>query len=172
MPVRVYLSAPNGHLLPTRLLESAVRATLDSEGVGDGELSLTFLPDPPIQAMNERWLGHDWVPDVLSFALHEPGDDPVGDIYVGIEQAARQAEEHGVSVDEELVRLAVHGTLHVLGYDHAEGDGGGLVEKQEAIVGRVIRASEPGVTGGVGVGGRRAPVNGVDAPPDAGGGER
>jgi probable rRNA maturation factor len=44
----------------------------------------------------------------------------VGDIYVGWDEAARQAEEHGVSFHEELARLAIHGTLHVLGHDHPE----------------------------------------------------
>ena len=51
------------------------------------------------------------------------GDDgrTVGDVYLGFDQAARQAEEVGVELAQELARLAIHGTLHVLGYDHQEG---------------------------------------------------
>ena len=95
-------------------------AVLAAEGIRDGELSLTFLPDDPIRALNRRWCGHDWVPDVIAFGLHDPGGAPVGDIYIGVAQAARQAQENGVSDREELVRLVIHGTLHVLGYDHPE----------------------------------------------------
>jgi probable rRNA maturation factor len=58
---------------------------------------------------------------VITFALHGEGEPPLGDIYVGWEQALRQAADFGVSPAEELARLAVHGTLHVLGYDHPEG---------------------------------------------------
>lgn len=145
MSVRVYLSAPRGHPVPNELLEHAVRAALESEGVREGEMSITFLEDEAIRAMNERWLRHDWVPDVLSFALHGTGEAPVGDIYVGVEQAARQAEEHGVSLDEELVRLAIHGTLHVLGYDHAEGGEGILQGKQERLVRALIVSDARGV---------------------------
>ena len=54
----------------------------------------------------------------VSVYLHT---NDVGDVYVGIEQAGRQAAEHGVPLDEELVRLAVHGTPHVVGHDHPEG---------------------------------------------------
>ncbi len=120
MSPRVYLSLPRGHKLPEPLLEEAVLAVLAAEGLSEGELSLTFLADKEIQALNLQWRGYDSVPDVLSFGLHEPGSPPVGDIYIGVDQAARQAEEHGVSHREELVRLAIHGTLHVLGYDHPE----------------------------------------------------
>jgi probable rRNA maturation factor len=53
--------------------------------------------------------------------LYEEGETPVGDVYIGIRQAARQAESHGLPLAEELARLAVHGTLHVLGFDHPIG---------------------------------------------------
>ena len=142
MPAHVYLSVPHGHELPEPLLERAAVAVLESEGISEGELSLTFLPDEPIRALNHRWRGHDRVPDVLSFCLHDPGDPPVGDIYIGVDQVARQAEEHGVSDCEELVRLVIHGTLHVLGYDHPEPsmDRGvsELYRKQELMVRRIL----------------------------------
>ncbi|MEX1257084.1 MAG: rRNA maturation RNase YbeY [Gemmatimonadota bacterium] len=126
------------------LLERAVRATLAGEGVPRGEFSIAFLADPPIRELNRKWLGHDWAPDVLSFALHDPGEPPVADVYVGVEQADRQAREHGVSFEEELVRLCIHGTLHVLGYDHGaqeEEEGtakSAMFRKQEALVREVM----------------------------------
>ena len=142
MSTHVYLSVPHGHELPEPLLERAAVAVLESEGISEGELSLTFLADDPIRDLNRRWRGHDRIPDVLSFCLHDPGNPPVGDIYIGVDQAVRQARDQGVSDQEELVRLVIHGTLHVLGYDHPEAwmDRGEseLYRKQELMVRRIL----------------------------------
>ena len=147
MAARIHVSVPTGHQLPESLLERAARRTLHSEGLTEGELSITFLSDEEIRSLNQRWRGHDWVPDVLCFALHDPGEELLGDIYVGVQQAKRQAEEHGVPEREELVRLVIHGTLHVLGYDHAEEwddrDQGDLFRRQELLVRRVLETVEP-----------------------------
>jgi probable rRNA maturation factor len=104
-----------------RLLAKAVRAALRQQQVRDAEISVALLADDEIQDMNHRYLGHAEVTDVISFALYGDGEVPVGDVYVGFEQAQRQAESAGVDLREELVRLAVHGILHVLGHDHPAG---------------------------------------------------
>ena len=149
MSASVYLNSPAARGWPEELLKRAAVAVLDAEGVEGGQLSLTFLPDEPMRALNLRWRGHDWVPDVLSFCLHEPGHAVVGDIYIGVSQAGRQAEEHGVAIEEELLRLVVHGTLHVLGYDHPEAagerEGSDLFRKQEAFVRMLLAGSSGGV---------------------------
>jgi len=103
---------------PVSLLQSAVLHTLAAERVVEGEVSVALLGDDEIRALNRRHLGHDFPTDVLSFALHGPGEPVVGDLYVGAEQARRQAEAEGVPEAEELVRLVVHGMLHVLGWEH------------------------------------------------------
>ncbi len=103
------------------VLERAVRHTVDREGGELVEISIALLGDDDIRELNQRFLGHDRPTDVIAFTLGEDADR-VGDVYVGVEQARRQAAELGVPVDEELVRLAVHGTLHVLGHDHPEGE--------------------------------------------------
>ena len=102
------------------LLRRAVEAALRDAGVDAAEVSLTLLDDEAIQALNREHLGHDRPTDVLAFALWEEGEPVLGDVYVGADQARRQAAELGVPLAEELVRLAVHGTLHVLGHDHPE----------------------------------------------------
>ncbi len=103
------------------LLVRAVEAAAAARSVGEGEFSLTLLGDGAIAELNQRFLGHAGPTDVLAFALFEPGELPVGDIYLGYQQALRQAREHEVPVAQELARLAVHGTLHVLGEDHPAG---------------------------------------------------
>jgi probable rRNA maturation factor len=126
-----------------RLLETAVRRTWASEGEGPGEVSLTLLGDDAIAELNRRYLDRHGPTDVIAFRLGE-ARGPVGDVYVGAHQAERQAREYGVSLTEELVRLTVHGTLHVLGYDHPEGEervGSPMFVRQEALVRSVLADS-------------------------------
>lgn len=104
-------------------VEAAVRHVLRAEGVEAAEISVALVSDAEIAALNQDYLQHEGPTDVISFALHEEGEPPLGDIYVGVDQAARQAAEFGATPAEEVIRLAVHGTLHVLGYEHPEGDG-------------------------------------------------
>jgi probable rRNA maturation factor len=106
---------------PVALIEPAVRRTLESEQRTDVEVSIALLADAEIQRLNMEYLGKDRTTDVLAFALSGDDGRTVGDVYLGFDQAARQAEEVGVELAQELARLAIHGTLHVLGYDHQEG---------------------------------------------------
>jgi len=129
-----------------QLLTRGVRAVLEREGVEEGEVSVTLLPDPEIRELNRRYLGHDRVTDVLSFALNREGEPPLGDLYLGVEEAARQAAEAGVALEEELLRLAVHGTLHLLGWDHPEGEerlGSEMFQLQEALVAALMAEEGP-----------------------------
>jgi probable rRNA maturation factor len=75
-----------------------------------------------IASMNRRHLGHEGATDVLSFPLLSPaaGEPLAGDVYIAPDVARANAREHAVPVREELARLVVHGTLHVLGHDHPE----------------------------------------------------
>ena len=119
--ITIHVNAPRGAPVPRRLVDRAVRATLGREGVGRAEVSVTFVGDAGIAELHDRYLGRAGVTDVLAFALHDDGEDPLGDVYVGYAQARRQAADAGIEADREMARLAVHGTLHVLGYDHPAG---------------------------------------------------
>ena len=102
------------------LLEAAVRKAFVADG-REAELSVTLVDDAEIRRLNREYCGRDRSTDVLAFSLGSP-EEPLGDVYVGADQARRQAEALGVPLNEELVRLAIHGTLHVLGHDHPDGD--------------------------------------------------
>ncbi len=84
-------------------------------------VSVTFLSRPAIRKLNREWLGHDWATDVVTFALPAPDGSLTGDVYICPAVAKLEAKAHGVTQREELLRLVVHGTLHVLGYTHPEG---------------------------------------------------
>lgn len=117
---------------------AAVEATLAARGITVAEVSLTLLDDMAIHALNRDHLDHDWTTDVLSFALYQADEAVLGDVYIGYDQAVRQAAEAEVDVAEEVARLAVHGTLHVLGFDHPDDAAGRrdseMYRVQEAIV--------------------------------------
>lgn len=106
--------------VPEASVRTAVLHTLADADVGEGEVSVTMLADDAIRALNREYLFEDRPTDVIAFSL---GDESrlMGDVYVGLEQAARQAAAVGIGLEEELVRLSIHGTLHVLGHDHPEG---------------------------------------------------
>jgi probable rRNA maturation factor len=87
----------------------------------EASISVTFLGRDAMRRLNATHKGHDWPTDVLSFALTTPSGDLVGDVYISSWVARREAKVRGISAREELIRLLVHGTLHVLGRDHPEG---------------------------------------------------
>ena len=118
-------------------VEAAVRHVLAAEGVGAAEISVALLGDDEIAALNQEYLGHEGPTDVISFALHDEGEPPLGDVYVGVDQALRQAAEYGATPADEVLRLAIHGTLHVLGYDHPRDDGRAdseMFRRQESLL--------------------------------------
>ena len=122
-------------------LHQAVALVLRSVGLDEGEISLTLLDDDSIRELNRTYLGKDVPTDVISFALHEGDEAVLGDVYVGYEQAAIQAVEAEISVEEELARLSIHGTLHVLGYDHPDTEARSSSEMfilQEHLVRRLL----------------------------------
>ena len=97
---------------------------LRREKVRDALLSIAFVTDRRISALNRTHLGHTGPTDVISFGFApvDRGRVVVGDVYIAPAVARRNARDHGSGVREELRRLVVHGVLHVLGHDHPEGE--------------------------------------------------
>ena len=95
---------------------------LRRERVRHALLSIAFVSDRRIAALNRAHLAHAGPTDVISFGFApvEARGAVVGDIYIAPGVARRNAAEHGRSVREELMRLVVHGVLHVLGHEHPE----------------------------------------------------
>lgn len=93
------------------------------KAIGNGESSATiaFVSDTSIRKLNQQFRGIDKATDVLSFPADE--QDNLGDVAISVETAARQAKENGLSFDDEIAQLILHGLLHLSGYDH-EADNG------------------------------------------------
>ena len=114
----------------TNLIEELLQFAAVEEMINDEcELSVTFVDDKTIRQINKEYRDKDRATDVISFALEEMGEDEVpivgadiprvlGDIIISMDTAKVQAEEFGHSMDRELGFLALHGFLHLLGYDH------------------------------------------------------
>ena len=116
-----------------RLIRESVLATLAYENFRDPcAVSVTFTDNEGIRDLNRQYRNMDKPTDVLSFPLidFEGGDEPpvdepqamLGDIVLSLEQAAAQADEFGHSFEREAAFLTVHSMLHLLGYDHVNGE--------------------------------------------------
>lgn len=124
------LDVPVSRPLAARI-EAGVRAALASGTVGRPspvamELSVTLVDELEMRGLNRRFHGVDAPTDVLAFDLGRPdGVDPavlLGDVYVCVPVAVGSAAEHDEEPATEVLRLAIHGTLHVLGHDHPDGE--------------------------------------------------
>ena len=109
--------------IATSRVRDIATAVLRAEGVRDALVSIALVSPRQIARVNARHLGHAGPTDVISFALGRgtgasARGPVVGDIYI----APAVARTIAIGVRQELARLVVHGTLHVLGYDHPEGD--------------------------------------------------
>lgn len=92
--------------------------------LADPEVTLAFVGERAIRTLNRKFLKKDRPTDVLSFPLGEKGADGkfyLGDIVIAVPVAFRQSRTKGHSLDRELRLLAIHGFLHLLGYDHSAG---------------------------------------------------
>jgi probable rRNA maturation factor len=125
-----------------RIRDAAV-AALKAERAKDAMLSITFVGRATMSQLNHRYLGHHGPTDVISFGLGRVGKRGaiVGDVYICAEVARENARRQDIPAGEELLRLVVHGTLHVLGHDHPTGEGrttSRMWRRQERILARVL----------------------------------
>ena len=111
-----------------KIVRDAIFLTLDHQRFQyDAEVSVTFCDNEYIRKLNREYREKDKPTDVLSFPLYENGDFDMsecisgailGDIVISLERAAEQAKEIGNGFLHEVAFLAIHSTLHLLGYDH------------------------------------------------------
>ncbi|MPN03887.1 Endoribonuclease YbeY [bioreactor metagenome] len=122
------------------LIRSAVSASLENGGVR-GDVCVLITDAEEIQSLNRTYRKIDRITDVLTFPAWEgeailcPPDEYLGDIAICYERAVEQAEEYNHSLERELAFLAVHGSLHLMGYDHmTKEDEAAMFAKQEEVL--------------------------------------
>jgi probable rRNA maturation factor len=92
------------------------------------EATIVFVSDRRMRELNRIWRGKRGTTDVLSFPagldeFENPAGANLGDVVISVEQAARQARDNGLSFDEEIAQLILHGLIHLCGYDHSTDSG-------------------------------------------------
>jgi len=131
----------------TQLLTTVIEQGLLYSGYREeAEVGVILVNDEEIREMNREYRHIDQPTDVLSFALLEGEPQPttpgapilLGDIVISLPTATRQAAEYGHSLNREVTYLAVHGLLHLLGYDHIEEEDKGIMRQKEEEILRMV----------------------------------
>ena len=118
--------------VPRSLMEQSVRLCMQQHHIQRATVSVVFINDSAMRKMNKQFLNHDYVTDIITFPLDEDLVD--GELYISVDTAARQALEYGVSTHNEILRLVVHGVLHLIGFDDATPALREEMHKQENII--------------------------------------
>jgi probable rRNA maturation factor len=118
MPYAVTITNASGSSYRGKaLMMASIEKALRGRKVRNATVDVILMSDADVRALNKTYLNHDYETDVITFALEE--NKVEGEIYISIDTARRQATDYGVTLTNELCRLAVHGTLHLCGLDDA-----------------------------------------------------
>ena len=124
MTITIHSHKPNAPEINQDLLFLAIRKTLEAQGKIDVDVTLMLTDDIEMRQLNQTYRDFDQTTDVLAFNQNyidpETGQYYLGDIIVSVDSAQRQALENDQTLLDELMLLAIHGTLHLLGFDHAD----------------------------------------------------
>lgn len=99
-----------------------ISKVIDSENKKEGEINYIFCDDNYLLEINQQYLDHDTLTDIISFD-YSVGNELHGDIFISVERVRENAEDFSVSFDDELKRVMIHGVLHYCGFkDKTESD--------------------------------------------------
>ncbi|MFA7244582.1 MAG: rRNA maturation RNase YbeY [Candidatus Magasanikbacteria bacterium] len=125
MDCNVFFSVKNKILKETEIQK--IVSDVLSQQKRKGNISVHIVGDKKIRDINKIYRDKDKVTDVISFAIEEGenifdfiDEKDLGDIFICANQIRRQAKENNISEKEEMIRMLVHGILHILGYDHLQ----------------------------------------------------
>jgi len=132
--------------LPSRQVKQKTEQILNALGFNDHELSLVIMDDAGIQELNSTYRGMDKPTNVLSFSMQEgefsqitPG--LLGDVIISVETAEKEAADAGISLEERISQLLIHGILHLAGLDHELGEKEAMKMEEKSL--EILRQIEP-----------------------------
>jgi probable rRNA maturation factor len=155
MEVNVLFDTGFERVLPEVWLRAIAGKVLEMENQPDAEMGVVITGQDKISQLNEKYLGHEGPTDVLAFALNESpsevvfpvpeGDDTLhlGEVIISYPQAEKQAMGHRHSVKKEVAILVIHGTLHLLGYDHGEPEDKKEMQAREKVIRKWVAENLP-----------------------------
>lgn len=103
--------------LPVKSVKQSIMNVFAGEGIADYDVNVIYVNSDYITELNEEYLKHEGDTDVITFTLNEEDEELMGEIYICVQVAERQAKDYKVSLRNELNRLSTHGALHLCGYD-------------------------------------------------------
>ena len=116
LPIHFFLEDISFTLKQKGLIRSWVKNTIVEEGFKLKELNFIFCSDNYLLSMNQDYLKHDTLTDIITFDNSEQKRVIVGDIFISLERIRENAQSFKVTTESELHRVMIHGTLHLLGY--------------------------------------------------------
>lgn len=109
-----------------------IKNTIRSEGKKLRELNFIFCSDAYLLEINKQYLNHDTFTDIVTFDNSESPDLIIGDVFISIERIRENASKYKVAEKDELHRVIIHGTLHLIGYkDKTKSDKSLMTEKED-----------------------------------------
>lgn len=149
-----WAAAPEAEAVIRRAVANAAAAS-----PSDGELAIVLTDNSAIRALNRQWRGRDEATNVLSFPALKLGANaapatprPLGDVVIAFETVAREAEAENRPFAHHLAHLAVHGYLHLVGYDHMDDDDAEAMERLERTILATLDVPDPYATRDAAVG--------------------
>lgn len=99
-----------------RLTNKWLKSVVQNEGLSLGDINIIFTSDDYLLKINQKYLNHNYFTDIITFDYRE-GDVIVGDLFISVDSVKDNSSFYGTSFDNELMRVIVHGVLHIIGYD-------------------------------------------------------
>jgi probable rRNA maturation factor len=115
--VNLHFQKSNTSLRDRRNLKKFIQYLFNAEGIKLAGLSYIFCSDEYLLDLNQRFLGHDFYTDTVSFLLSENARPVTGEVYISLDRIRDNAASFGVSIKEEIHRVIFHGALHLCGYN-------------------------------------------------------
>ena len=139
---RIYNLTEENITKETKIMKKYLKKCLRLEQVKNASFNVILTDNEKLKELNTKYRNIEKETDVISFALEDEKEEEIisnkrvlGDIYISVEKAREQSVEYGHTLKRELSFLAVHGLLHLLGYDHIEKkDEEKMFKKQELIL--------------------------------------
>lgn len=109
--------------LDTQTWAAFAAKAIEAIGKHGSSATIAFVSDRSIRKLNQQFRNIDKATDVLSFPAGDEDETNLGDIAISVETAAAQAKENGLTLENEIAQLILHGLLHLSGYDHETDNG-------------------------------------------------